>query len=87
MNMKIEMKNVKWEALDDDDFIYREGDYTLRVEQMHKKIWWWCVYWLEDTVAEYPNVKTKREAKYLAELNYWKKKYSKLSSAQVIQVK
>ena len=72
----MEIKKIKWKALDDDDFIYQEGDYTLRAEQMHKKSWWWCVYWFDDRVADgQPWAKTKREAKYLAELNYWKHKY------------
>ena len=44
--------NIEWEALSDDDFVARHEDYTLRVEQMDDYIWWWCVYYRDDIIAD-----------------------------------
>ena len=64
---------VAWEAIADDDFVFRKDEYCLRVEQMDNKIWWWCVYKDKNEIGsswdsvEY-NAKTEKEAKQLAEL-------------------
>jgi hypothetical protein len=63
--------SIIWKNIDDDDFICRIGNYCLRVEQMDKKYWWWCVYWYKDEIAfDEPNAKTEKEAKLLAELYF-----------------
>ena len=66
MNTKVE-----WSLLgkDDDNFIAKNGKYTLRVEQMSKKYWWWCVYYGKNDYAAFdePRAKTEKEAKLLAE--------------------
>ena len=40
-----------WEAMSHDDFTAKEGDYTLRVEQMDDDCWWWEVYYLDTSLA------------------------------------
>ena len=60
---------VAWEAIADDDFVFRFGDYCLRVEQMNKRYWWWCVYYNDDYAGfDEPKAKTELEAKLLAEI-------------------
>jgi hypothetical protein len=64
---------VAWAAIADDDFVFRKGKYCLRVEQMDKRVWWWCLYIGKEQVAsswdnEESNAKTEKEAKLLAEL-------------------
>lgn len=53
----MKLPDVKWKATrdgkqvfsnDDDDFIFKYKKYCLRVEQMHDKNWWWCVYYADD---------------------------------------
>jgi len=62
---------VVWDIIADDDFVYRIGDYCLRVEQMDRKYWWWCVYYKDETIA-FDDVRatTELEAKLLAEIAY-----------------
>lgn len=64
---------VAWEEIgkQKDDFVFRYGDYCLRVEQMNKKYWWWCVYY-KDGYADFdnPSARTELEAKLLAELSF-----------------
>lgn len=62
---------VAWEEIgkQKDDFIFRYGDYCLRVEQMNKRYWWWCVYYKHDYAGfDEPKAKTELEAKLLAEV-------------------
>lgn len=60
---------VAWDAIADDDFVFRFGDYCLRVEQMNKRYWWWCVYYKDDYAGfDEPKAKTELEAKLLAEM-------------------
>ena len=64
---------VAWEAIDKDDFVFRKNNYCLRVEQMDKKVWWWCVYKGKNEIGSSwdsieDNAKTEKEAKLLAEL-------------------
>ena len=60
---------VAWVAIADDDFVFRKGKYSLRVEQMDKKYWWWCVYYGKEYAGfDKPRAKTETEAKLLAEL-------------------
>ena len=36
---------INWRSnKDEDDFTARVGDYVLRVEQMDRYYWWWCIY-------------------------------------------
>ena len=49
---------------DVDDFTITAGHYTLRVEQMGKNIWWWRVYFKEETVADaYESGELKKTAR------------------------
>ena len=65
MNTKIKWDPVGEEA---DDFFAKSGKYTLRVEQMSKKRWWWCVYLGDNSIAfDDPQATTQKEAKLLAE--------------------
>ncbi|HLF52768.1 hypothetical protein [Flavobacterium sp.] len=60
---------VAWVAIADDDFVFRNGKYCLRVERMDKKYWWWCVYNGKEYAGfDEPRAKTEMEAKLLAEL-------------------
>lgn len=60
---------VAWDKIADDDFVFRFGDYCLRVEQMNKDYWWWCVYYIDDYAGfDEPKAKTELEAKLLAEI-------------------
>lgn len=60
---------VLWSYIDADDFIFRHGDYCLRVEKMDKGYYWWCVYYKEEYAGfDEPRAKTEKEAKLLAEL-------------------
>ena len=52
-----------------DDYTARIGDYTLRVEQMNRKRWWWCVYYKTDQV-ERGEERVKIEAMKAAVLAY-----------------
>jgi len=44
-----------WKAIDDDDFVCVLGNYTLRVEQMDNRHWWWRVYYKDDALPEQTN--------------------------------
>ena len=60
---------VEWEKMADYDFVFVQEQYTLRVERMNQKSWWWCVYY--DDVELRRNkfsTNTELEAKLLAEL-------------------
>lgn len=60
---------VVWNNISDDDFVFRYRNYCLRVEQMNKRDWWWCVYYKDNPVGLVgPNAKTELEAKLLAEI-------------------
>jgi hypothetical protein len=60
---------VEWENIGKDDFTFRFADYCLRVEQMDKRHWWWCVYFKDGYAGfDEPRAKTELEAKLLAEL-------------------
>ena len=64
----MKLPEVIWENIDDDDFVFKHGDYTLRVEQMRKKYWWWCVSFDKEEIAfDDPAGRTELEAKLLAE--------------------
>jgi hypothetical protein len=63
------LPDVAWDAIADDDFVFRFGDYCLRVEQMNNSYWWWCVYYQDEYAGfDEPKAKTKLEAKLLAEI-------------------
>lgn len=60
---------VLWSYIGVDDFIFRHGDYCLRVEKMDKGYYWWCVYYKDEYAGfDEPRAKTEKEAKLLAEL-------------------
>lgn len=40
----LKRKDLIWKKIGENDFICERGHYTLRVEQMDKNYWWWCVY-------------------------------------------
>jgi len=69
---------VEWENIADDDFVYSYNKYMLRVEQMNKHHWWWCVYrdegkkGLKYVAFDDPHACTELEAKLLAELAFVK---------------
>lgn len=64
---------VAWDKIADDDFVFRFGDYCLRVEQMNKRYWWWCVYYKDDYAGfDEPKAKTEIEAKLLAEICFFR---------------
>lgn len=45
------MKDFKWRAIGDDDFICNPcDDYSLRVERMTKTTWWWSVYFKDNQI-------------------------------------
>lgn len=63
--------SIKWEQIDVDDFLFRDGEYLLRVEQMDKEYWWWAVlYKNEEISSDNPKAKTLPEAKRNAEAIY-----------------
>ena len=78
---------IDWKAIDDDDFIFKDGPYTLRVEQMDDDEWWWAVYFEPKGTQQDGRgtigfdstdeifAKTEQEAKIAAEAFYksWKK--------------
>ena len=62
---------VAWDKIADDDFVFRFGDYCLRVEQMNKRYWWWCVYYKDDYAGfDEQKAKTELEAKLLSEIYF-----------------
>lgn len=65
--------DIKWEG-NEDDYTANIDGYCLRVEQMDRRSWWWCVYLGGDVIAdshgEYPQATTELEAKLLAEISY-----------------
>lgn len=69
----MELPEVIWQAIADDDFVFRHKDYCLRVEQMNRRNWWWAVYKGKDEIAfDDPGAETELEAKLLAELAFIK---------------
>lgn len=71
--MSKSIPTIQWQSNDIDDFIFRHENYCLRVEQMDKKYWWWCVYYNKDIlVFDNPRATTELEAKLLAELCFVK---------------
>lgn len=57
---------------DPDDILCVIGDYMLRVEWMDKRQWWYNVYYKDDELLhDYMTVKTKEEAKWMAETFYF----------------
>jgi len=62
---------ITWEAIADDDFVFRYGNYCLRVEQMDRKYWWWAVTKNDEEIAfDEPRATTELEAKLLSELAF-----------------
>lgn len=67
---------INWQMTGDDpnDLKAEIGDDMLRVEQMDKKTFWWCVYHGEDTFdcwhSSIPRPKTLDEAKQQCENKY-----------------
>jgi hypothetical protein len=74
----MKIPEVIWENIDDDDFMFKYGSYTLRVEQMDNKYWWWCVYGNKGEIAfDDIRARTELEAKLLAERAFIKHLISK----------
>lgn len=68
---QLKLPIIEWKAIADDDFVFRYGNYLLRVEQMDKKYWWWAVYRNNEEIAfDDPTAITELEAKLLAELAF-----------------
>jgi len=73
---RFEKDAVQWESTSTnpevkDDFMFKCGDYMLRVEQLDRRCWWWCVYLNNDEIESSNlkgSVKTEVEAKLSAEL-------------------
>ena len=67
---------INWIKIGDDDFkaIPEEG-HMLRVEQLNKKMWWWCASiktWATDCWADGNPGKKEKQAKILCEAAYKK---------------
>jgi hypothetical protein len=67
---------IKWKMTGDDpnDLMANFGDYTLRVERMDKKRYWWCLYFQSsEVIADYSGVEaeTLKEGKKLCEVAFW----------------
>lgn len=71
-----EEKIIKWKQTGDDpnDLIAKFGDYCLRVEQMGKRRFWWCLYYQsEQIIADDTGVvaSTLKEGMVAAESAFW----------------
>lgn len=70
------MIEIKWEQMgnDENDLIANYEDYILRVERMHKKRFWWCLYFKNDEVIMDDcgvTGSTLSEGKKLVEVAFW----------------
>ena len=72
MSEPILIPKITWHDIDDDDFVAKHDGYTLRVEQMDKKRWWWAVYRGDVELANIVDCRTETEAKLKAELTFLK---------------
>lgn len=63
---------MKWIAMDDDDFIFKNGDDVLRVEQMDYRNWWCAVYIRGEEIFNQTGYKTCKIAKQTAVRVYMK---------------
>lgn len=64
---KMKFDEITWQEFDDDDFTAYLGDYTLRVEQMSKHHWWFCVYHKDERIfINYESAYRKGHAQELA---------------------
>lgn len=60
------IRRVLWMG-GNDDLTAIHDNYTLRVEQMDKNKWWWCVYFNDERIADDESLaKTKKQAKMKA---------------------
>jgi hypothetical protein len=61
-----------WKDIDTDDFTCDEGHYSLRVEKMSNKHWWWGVYLNNEELASDIltglHASTEMEAKLMAQI-------------------
>lgn len=63
-------KEVKWETIAKNDFKASVGDYFLRVEQMDRNSWWWCVWLLNKEIGYGIGVASEGKAKQSAIMAY-----------------
>jgi hypothetical protein len=69
---------IKWVKIGDNDFKYIEGDYILRIEQMAKNSWWYCLYYKDEQQMDFANTQDKAELLVTELFTHHKEKQSKL---------
>lgn len=77
---------MDWEKIADTDFIWKDGDYILRVEKMSNNWWWWNISYKKEEIAfcfDYPRTTNELEAKLLAEITFLKHKYENKTFAKM----
>jgi hypothetical protein len=72
MKSKHATEDFPWTANEgEEDLTCIIDDYTLRVEQMDKGLWWWCVYYKDEQLYQNRNTaNSKYRAIGLAEGQY-----------------
>jgi hypothetical protein len=65
------LPEITWTG-SNDDFTAICGEYILRVEQMERKMWWYCVYFQGFQISIHPCKKSQTEAKQAAEIEFYK---------------
>lgn len=78
-----ENQPIEWGEIGSQDFMAKVGEYCLHAEMLDAQLWWWCVYFGQETIDS-QNATSGKKAKAIAE-NCFKEHQKQQSCAEPLK--